>query len=47
MLQGEAERLAEDLLVDRTVWRAQFDASSNGLLVYASGGVMPWAGDVV
>jgi len=41
MLQGDAERLAEDLLVDRTVWRAQFDASSNGL-VYASGGVMPW-----
>jgi eukaryotic-like serine/threonine-protein kinase len=41
MLQGDAKRLAEDLLVDRTVWRAQFDASSNGL-VYAFGGVMPW-----
>ncbi len=42
VLQGEAERLAEDVLVDGTVWRAQFDASSGGLLAYASGGVMPW-----
>src|SRR5882724_7564577 len=25
VLQGEAERLAEDVLVDGTVWRAQFD----------------------
>jgi Tol biopolymer transport system component len=41
-LQGEAERLAEDVLVDGTVWRAQFDASSNGVLAYASGGLMPW-----
>jgi Tol biopolymer transport system component/predicted Ser/Thr protein kinase len=42
VLQGEAERLAEDVLVDGTVWRAQFDASSSGLLAYASGGMMPW-----
>lgn len=42
VLEGEAERLAEDVLVDGTVWRAQFDASSSGLLAYASGGLMPW-----
>ncbi len=42
MLRGEAERLAEDVLVDGTVWRAQFDASSGGVLAYASGGLMPW-----
>ncbi len=42
VLQGEAERLAEDVLVDGTVWRAQFDASSAGLLAYASGGLTPW-----
>jgi WD40 repeat protein len=42
VLQGEAERLAEDVLVDGTIWRAQFDASSGGLLAYASGGLMPW-----
>ncbi len=41
-LEGEAERLAEDVLVDGTVWRAQFDASSGGALVYASGGLTPW-----
>jgi eukaryotic-like serine/threonine-protein kinase len=41
-LEGVAERLAEDVLVDGTVWRAQFDASSSGLLAYASGGLMPW-----
>src|SRR5882724_6196611 len=42
VLQGEAERLAEDVLVDGTVWRAQFDASSAELLAYASGGLTPW-----
>jgi Tol biopolymer transport system component len=41
-LQGEAERLAEDVLVDGTVWRAQFDASSSGILAYASGGLTHW-----
>jgi eukaryotic-like serine/threonine-protein kinase len=42
VLEGEAERLAEDVLVDGTVWRAQFDASSGGGLAYASGGLTPW-----
>ncbi len=41
-LHGEAERLAEDVLVDETIWRAQFDASSSGILSYASGGLTPW-----
>jgi hypothetical protein len=41
-LQGEAERLADDVLVDGTIWRAQFDASSSGFLAYASGGITPW-----
>jgi len=41
-LQGEAKRLAEDVLVDQTTWRAQFDASDNGVLVYAPGGLTPW-----
>jgi len=41
-LEGEAERLAEDVLVDGTTWRAEFDASTGGLLAYASGGLMPW-----
>ena len=40
-LHGEVERLAEDVLIDRTVWRAQFDASA-GMLAYASGGQTPW-----
>ena len=40
-LHGEVERLAEDALIDRTVWRAQFDASAD-MLTYASGGLMPW-----
>jgi eukaryotic-like serine/threonine-protein kinase len=42
VLQGEAERLAEDVLVDGTVWRAQFGASNGGVLAYASGGEVPW-----
>ncbi|MFY9561956.1 MAG: protein kinase [Terriglobales bacterium] len=42
VVQGEAERLAEDVLVDGTIWRAQFDVSSAGLLAYGSGGVTPW-----
>ena len=42
VLRGDTERLAENVLVDGTVWRAAFDASGNGLLTYASGGVMPW-----
>jgi Tol biopolymer transport system component len=41
-LQGEAERVADDVLADETVWRAQFDASSSGVLAYASGGLTPW-----
>lgn len=41
-LHGEAVRLAEDVLVDQTIWRAQFDASSSGVLVYGSGGLTPW-----
>jgi Tol biopolymer transport system component/predicted Ser/Thr protein kinase len=40
-LKGEVERVAEDVLIDRTVWRAQFDASTD-TLTYASGGLMPW-----
>jgi len=40
-LHGTAERLADDVLVDATVWRAQFDISGSGPLVYSSGGV-PW-----
>jgi Tol biopolymer transport system component len=42
VLQGEAEKLADDVLVDGTVWRAQFDASSGGVLAYASGGLTAW-----
>ena len=42
VLRGEAERLAEDVLWDGTVWRAAFDVSGGGLLAYASGGVTPW-----
>jgi eukaryotic-like serine/threonine-protein kinase len=41
-LQGEPERVAEDVLVDGTVWRAQFTASNDGILAYASGGLTPW-----
>ena len=40
-VNGEVQRLAEDVLIDRTVWRAQFDASA-AMLTYASGGPMPW-----
>jgi hypothetical protein len=42
VLQGEAERLAEDVLVDGSVRRAQFDTSGGGVLADASGGLMPW-----
>ena len=42
VLHGEPERLAGDVLVDGTTWRAQFDTSSDGVLAYASGGLMPW-----
>jgi eukaryotic-like serine/threonine-protein kinase len=41
-LQGQAERIAEDVLVDGTIWRSQFDASSDGFLAYATGGLIPW-----
>jgi len=41
-LHGEAERVAEDVLLDGTVWRAQFDASNSGMLVYAMGGLTSW-----
>src|SRR5262249_28761645 len=41
-LHGEAERVAEDVLMDQTTWRAQFDASGSGVLAYASGGLTPW-----
>ena len=40
-LRGQAERVAEDVLVDGTIWRAGFDASGPGLLAYASGGLIP------
>ncbi len=41
-VRGETERLAENVLVDGTVWRSAFDASGDGLLAYASGGLIPW-----
>ena len=41
MLQGEAQRIAEDILVDLTTWRAQFDANS-WVLAYVAGGPTPW-----
>ena len=40
-LRGQAERVAEDVLVDGTIWRAGFDASGAGLLAYAAGGQIP------
>jgi eukaryotic-like serine/threonine-protein kinase len=40
-LRGQAERVAEDVLVDGTIWRAGFDASDTGLLAYAAGGLIP------
>jgi dipeptidyl aminopeptidase/acylaminoacyl peptidase len=40
-LRGQADRVAEDVLVDGTTWRAGFDASGPGLLAYASGGLIP------
>ncbi|MBZ5597514.1 MAG: serine/threonine-protein kinase [Acidobacteriia bacterium] len=40
-LRGQAERVAEDVLVDGTIWRAGFDASGSGLLAYAAGGQIP------
>lgn len=30
------------MLVDETIWRAQFDVSSSRVLAYASGGLTPW-----
>ena len=41
ILRGEAERVAEDVLVDGTIWRAAFDASGSGPLSYAAGGLIP------
>ena len=41
-LHGEAERLSDDVLLDQTTWRAQFDASGSSVLVYGSGGLTPW-----
>jgi eukaryotic-like serine/threonine-protein kinase len=40
-LRGHGERVAEDVLVDGTIWRAGFDASGTGLLAYAAGGLIP------
>src|SRR5205823_1559585 len=40
-LQGEAERLADDVLQDSTTWKAAFDVSGSALLVYATGGIIP------
>ncbi|HTS56963.1 MAG TPA: hypothetical protein VMH03_05405, partial [Terriglobales bacterium] len=40
-LRGQAERVAEDVLVDGTIWRAGFDASGPRLLAYAAGGLIP------
>lgn len=42
VLRGEAERVAEEVLVDGTIWRAAFDVTDNGLMAYASGGITPW-----
>ncbi|HWC19392.1 MAG TPA: protein kinase, partial [Terriglobales bacterium] len=39
--QGEAQRVSEDVLIDGTIWRAQFDVSHD-LLAYVSGGLTPW-----
>ena len=39
-LRGEGERLAEDVLVDGSIWKAAFDASTSGLLAYTSGGLL-------
>jgi Tol biopolymer transport system component len=41
-LQGEAERLSDDVLQDQTTWRAQFDVSGTAVLTYVSGGLTPW-----
>ena len=40
-LHGDTERLAEDVLVDATIWKAAFDATSD-LLAYTSGGRLTW-----
>jgi eukaryotic-like serine/threonine-protein kinase len=40
-LGGQAERVAADVLVDGTIWKAAFDASGLALLLYASGGLIP------
>lgn len=42
VLHGAPERVAEDVLSDATIWRAQFDVSGAGLLIYSAGGLMPW-----
>ena len=39
-LRGPAARVVEDVLVDGSIWRAGFDASSSGLLAYAAGGLI-------
>jgi eukaryotic-like serine/threonine-protein kinase len=43
-LHGDAERLAEDVLVDATIWKAAFDATSE-LLAYTSGGRLTRQGE--
>lgn len=40
-LEGQPERVAQDVLVDGTIWRAGFDAASSGVMVYAAGGLIP------
>lgn len=40
-LQGEPERLAENVLQDSTTWKAEFDVTGNELLAYATGGIVP------
>jgi eukaryotic-like serine/threonine-protein kinase len=39
--EGEAERLAENVLYDSTTWKATFDVAGKALLAYATGGIVP------
>ena len=43
-LHGDTERLVEDVLVDATIWKAAFDATSE-LLAYTSGGRLTRQGE--
>ncbi len=37
ILKGEAQRIADDVRYDNTIWRGSFDASQNGILAYGTG----------